>query len=144
MADQKAPTPAEIVIMAAGAVALIGSFLKFIGVGDIGKSAWGSGNFPIATLMVIFVVVMAVQIALTKFTNVNLPEIPGFSWVQVHLALGFVAALYAIAYLVVKTGGFERKIGFWLILIGCIGAFVGAILLSKERAGGAAPRPPTA
>jgi hypothetical protein len=137
MADQKTPTPAEITIMAGGAVALVGSFFTFIGNGDFGVSAWGGGNFPVVTLMALFAFVMAVQIALTKFTGVNLPSIPGFTWVQVHLALGFFAALYALGFLIVKISGEDRKIGFWLVFIGCIGAFVGAILLSKERSGGA-------
>ena len=57
------PTPGEITIMAAGAVALVFSFLKFykapVGPGHV--SAWGSGLFPVATLMVIFVVIMAVS-----------------------------------------------------------------------------------
>ena len=88
----RTPTPGEIVIMAAGVVALIFSFFDFYGADGFGKSVWGSGFFPIATLMVIFVIVMAVQIALTKFANVNLPPRPlGFTWEQIHLVLGFFA-----------------------------------------------------
>jgi hypothetical protein len=142
----KKPTPAEIVILASGAVALIFSFLKFFGVGDFGVSAWGSGLFPIATLMVIFVVAMAVVVALGLF-GVSLPDrLVGFTWTQVHLVLGFFAALYAIAFLIVDNGGSDRKIGFWGVLIGCLGAFVGAILLQREgtTSSGAPPAPPTA
>jgi hypothetical protein len=140
------PTPGEITIMVAGVVALIASFLDFYGLGDSGVSVWSSGLFPVATLMVIFVIIMAVHVALTRFASVNLPDqVAGFSWLQIHLVLGFFATLYALAYLVVKTGGADRKIGFWLILASCIAALVGAILLSKERAGGgASPTPPTA
>ncbi len=47
MADRQSPTPAEITIMAAGAVMLIFSFLHFAG----NTSAWGSHLFPIATLL---------------------------------------------------------------------------------------------
>jgi hypothetical protein len=139
MADQKTPSPGEIVIMSGGALALIFSFFDFVGIpGGGGISAWGKTNFPVVTLMVIFVVVMAAQIALTRFAGVNLPEqVAGFSWVQIHLALGFFAALDALAFLVRSNGGYDRKIGFWMILVGSIGAFVGAILLQKERAGGA-------
>jgi hypothetical protein len=141
------PTPGEITILAAGVVGLIASFLDFYGIGDAGSSVWSSGLFPVATLMVIFVIVMAVHVALTRFASVNLPDqVAGFSWVQIHLALGFFATLYALAYLVVKTGGVDRKIGFWLILAACIAALVGAILISKERVGGGTPptAPPTA
>ena len=62
MADRQSPTPAEITIMAAGAVMLIFSFLHFAG----NTSAWGSHLFPIATLLPIYGVLMALQIALTQ------------------------------------------------------------------------------
>ena len=76
MADATKPTPGEITIMAGGAVALIFSFFDFYSYrqlrGSGGTSVWGSGLFPVATLMVIFVVIMALQVALTKFAHVNL------------------------------------------------------------------------
>jgi hypothetical protein len=141
MADRKSPTPGEIIIMVSGGVALIFSFFDFYSVdtafGGNGISAWSSGLFPVATLMVIFVTVMALQIALTKFANVSLPErVAGLTWEQVHLVLGFFAALYAIAYLLVSKGSADFGIGFWFVLIGCIGALVGAVMLQRERTGG--------
>jgi len=147
MAEIKTPTPAAIVLMASGAVALVGSFLDFFGNDFGGASAWSSGLFPIATLMVIFAVVSGAVIALTRFAGVQLPsQVAGFSWMQIHLVLGFFAALYALAYLVVKTGGADRKIGFWLVLIACIGSLVGAIMLQKEgtSTGPGPSSPPTA
>ena len=142
------PTPGEITIMAAGVVALIFSFLKFykapVGPGHV--SAWGSGLFPVATLMVIFVVIMAAQIALAKFTNVVFPQrVLGFTMTQIHLVLGFFAALYAVAWLIRSKGGADFGIGFWFVLIACIAAFVGAILLLREREASppAPPSPPS-
>jgi len=139
MADAKSPTPGEITIMAAGVVALIFSFFDFysVDVGNFSSSAnvWSSGLFPVATLMVVFVVVMALQIGLTKFANLAFPDRPlGFTWEQIHLVLGFVAALYAVAYLLLNKGGASFGIGFWFILVACIAALVGAVLLMRERA----------
>ncbi|HEY7106240.1 MAG TPA: hypothetical protein VH986_07540 [Acidimicrobiia bacterium] len=147
MPDSKTPTPGEITIMAGGAVALIGSFLHFYSVdtsfGSGSVSAWGSGLFPVATLMVIFAVISAVLVAVTKFANVQLPErVLTFTWTQVYLVLGFFAALYAIAYLLVNKGGYDFGIGFWLILIGCLASLVGAILLLRERATTSGPGSP--
>jgi hypothetical protein len=143
---KKKPTPAEIVIMASGAVALIFSFFKFYGAGDFGTSAWGSGLFPTATLMAIFAAAMAVVVALGVF-GVSLPDrIVGFTWNQIHLVLGFFAALYAVAYLVVNTGLADKKVGFWGVLIGCLGALAGAIMLQREGSTSGAPpsAPPAA
>ncbi|HEX9504378.1 MAG TPA: hypothetical protein VGA62_00065 [Acidimicrobiia bacterium] len=145
MADSKNPTPGEITILAAGAVALIFSFFDFyksasISVGNAtygggGISVWSSGLFPVATLMVIFVVIMAVVVALTRFGNVALPDPPfALSWNQIHLMLGFFAALYALTWLIKSKGGVDFGIGFWFILIACIAALVGAVLLQREVA----------
>jgi hypothetical protein len=140
MPDSSRPTAGEITILAAGVVALVFSFFDFhtidvAGFSD-GASVWSSGLFPVAALMVIFVVIMALQIALTTFAHVSLPDRPlGFTWEQVHLVLGFFATLYSVAYLLQKRAGYDFGIGFWFILIASIAALVGAILLRGERAG---------
>src|ERR1700674_4708674 len=147
-------TPGEILIAAGGLVTFIFSFLHFYsapsvtvnipGVGSRSSgggsvNAWGSGLLPIATIIVIFCAVMAAQVILTKVANVDLgPGLAGFSWTQVHLALGFFAFLDGLAFLVVKKGGFDVGIGLIFILIGSGACLAGAVLLSRERAGSAA------
>jgi len=132
MADRQPPTPGEIVIMAAGAVMLIFSFLHFAG----DTSAWGSHLFPIATLLPIYGVIMALQVALTKFANVSLPDsILGLTWEQIHLALGLMAALMAIGWLLTDLG--DKQIGMWFEILGGLALAVGAFLLQRERHTGA-------
>ncbi len=136
MADTKSPTPGEITIMAAGAVMLIFSFLNFAGSGKFGVSAWGSGLFPIATLLPLYGLIMGLQIALTKFASVKLPDsVLGFTWEQIHLALGAMAALMAIGWLATNTG--DKQIGQWFEILGGIALVVGAVLLQRERNTGA-------
>jgi hypothetical protein len=133
MADRQSPTPAEITIMAAGAVMLIFSFLDFA----TKTSAWGSHLFPIATLLPLYGLVMAIHIALTKFASVKLPDsVLGFTWEQVHLALGSMAALMAIGWLLTDIPG-GKKIGAWFEILGGIALVVGALLLQRERNTGA-------
>jgi hypothetical protein len=132
MADRQSPTPAEIVIMAAGAVMLIFSFLHFAG----DTSAWGSHLFPIATLLPLYGVVMALQIVLTKFAGVSLSgSLIGFTWEQIHLALGAMAGLMAIGWLLTDTG--DKQIGEWFEILGGIALVVGAVMLQRERNTGA-------
>lgn len=142
-------TPGEIVIAAGALVVLIFSFFHFysspsisvnlpggrtLSGGGGGVSAWGDGLLPIATLIVVFCVVMGLQVVLSKVVNLDLgPGIAGFSWVQVHLALGFFAVIDSLAFLVVKRGGRDIGIGLIFILIGSVACFVGAILLRNER-----------
>ncbi|MDQ1508450.1 MAG: hypothetical protein QOG50_294, partial [Actinomycetota bacterium] len=50
--DGKAqPTTSELIIMIAGAVMLVASFLKFAQVDIKSANAWGQYLFPIATLL---------------------------------------------------------------------------------------------
>jgi len=111
---------------------LIFSFLNFAPK----TSAWASGLFPIATLLPLYGLVMALQIALTKFASVKLPDsVLGFTWEQVHLALGAMAALMAIGWLLTDTG--SKQIGQWFEILGGIALVVGAVLLQRERDTGA-------
>ena len=132
MADRHSLTPGEIVIMAAGGAMLVFSFLHFYG----DRSAWGSHLFPVATLLPIYGVVMAVQIALTKFGGVELPDsVVGFTWEQVHLSIGAMAGLMAVGWLLTDTG--DKQIGQWFEILGGIALLVGAVLLQRERNTGA-------
>jgi len=132
MADQKSLTPGEITIMAAAAVMLIFSFVSFAG----NTNSWGKGLFPIATLLPLYVLLMGLQIALTKFASLKLPHaVLGFSWEQIHLALGTMAALMAIGWLITDVG--SKQIGGWFEILGGIALVVGAVLIQRERNTGA-------
>ena len=133
MVDGKTqPTTSELIIMIAGAVMLVASFLDF----RVNTSTWGSGNFPIATLLPLYGVMMAAQIALTKFANVSLPDqIAGFTWEQVHLALGLLAGLMAVGWLLTDVG--DKQIGLWLEMLGGVALAVGAVMMQRERHTGA-------
>ena len=132
MADRQSPTPAEIVIMAAGAAMIVFSFADFASK----TSAWGTGLFPIATLLPVYGLVMALHIALTKYASVNLPaSVLGFTWEQVHLALGAMAGLMAIGWLVTDLG--DKQFGEWIEILGGIALVVGAVMLQRERNTGA-------
>lgn len=132
--NQTKLSPANIVILAAGVVMLIGSFLDFYKLSPFSTSAWGSGQgfgiFGIATVVVFCAVVMAAQVALSAFAaNVTLPDRPlGLTWDQVHLALGFQAALMMLAFLIRSKGPLDFGIGFWLMLLAGIALLVGAIM----------------
>ena len=132
MADRHSLTPGEIVIMAAGGAMLVFSFLYFYG----DRSAWGSHLFPVATLLPVYGVVMALQIALTKFAGVELPDsVVGFTWEQLQLTIGAMAGLMAIGWLLTDTG--DKQIGQWFEILGGIALLAGAVLLQRERNTGA-------
>lgn len=136
--NQTKLAPPNIVILAAGVVMLIGSFLNFYTYSFLGHSAsfsaWsganGLGLFGIATVVVLCGVVMAAQVGVSAFApNVNLPDkVLGLSWNQVHLALGFQAELMMLAFLIRSRGPLSFGIGFWLMLLAGIALMVGAIM----------------
>jgi hypothetical protein len=126
--------PPNLVILVAGAVMLVGSFLGFYTFSGFGRSvsdsAWSSGLFGIATVVVLCGFVMAAQVALSTFaTGVNIPDqVVGLSWDQVHLALGFQATLMMVAFLIQDHAGASLGIGFWFMLLSSIALLVGAIM----------------
>ena len=133
-------TPSGITILVAGVVVLLGSFLNFYELSFFGetegRNAWsGDLFFPVTIIPVLCAVAMALHIALTAFGSVSLPDrVLGLGWNQIHLALGFQAAIMMLAFLIQDKGGFDIAIGFWLMLLGSIALIVGAVLRQKEAA----------
>ena len=158
--DKLKASPGNLVIIVAGALMLIASFLDFnkysssgttvtvggqtIHVGgsaSVSYSAWGSHEFLIATIPVLLGVIMAVHVALVVFAhNVNLPErVLGFTWTQIHLVLAGQATLMMLAFLIRDTSPLGRGIGMYLMLIAAIALLVGAILRAREPQSSAPP-----
>jgi len=140
------PTVPDWIMMAGGVVCLLFSFFAFYSFASIDTSAWGSGLFPLATYVALFGVIVGGSVALMKFANVNLPEpILSFSWKQIRLALSIFAALLMIGFLILDTG-FDKAIGFWLMMLGAIALVVGSVMetigfdpQAAKAGGGAAP-----
>ena len=135
--------PANIVILASGAIMLIGSFLPFyrseangVSVGD--ANAWDHGFFLIATLAALLGVVMALQIGLEAFGNITMPNrILGLTWDQFHIVLSFQGLLLMLAFLFrrrldeVIVGTHVQVVlgtGYWLMIVGACGLVVGALM----------------
>ena len=139
-------SPANIVILAGGTVTLVGSFLNFYTYPGFNASAnaWSGGSgfgvFGIATVVVLCGIVMGAQVAVAAFaTGVRVPEkLLGLTWDQVHLALGFQAALMMLAFLVRSKSPLDFGIGFWLMLLAGIALLVGAIMRFVGAGGRAA------
>ncbi len=141
MADTKRGklTTGEIVIVAAGGVGLLASFFPWYTGTLLGTSfhigAWGTGLFPLATLVPILGTLMLVQVVVDKLTSVPLPARLGeFTWEQLHLVAAADAAVIVLCYLVrsrepATTFGF----GFFVDLLTTIGLVVGAVLIRGER-----------
>jgi hypothetical protein len=128
----KSPTPAEWTILVAGAVVLFASFLDF----QTGASVWSKYVFPVPALLPLYGVIMAVQILVTTLLGLRLrARVAGFTWEQIHLVLGLMAGLMAVAWLVTDTG--KKPIGQWLLIAGGAALAIGAIRLQRERHTGA-------
>ena len=130
--ERTAPTPGELTILIAGGVMFLASFLTFAG----DTSAWGSYFFPVATLLPIYGMVMAAQIALSRLLNASLPRrFFGYTWEQFHLVVGFLAALMAVGWFITDVG--PKGIGLWVEALGGIALAFGAVTLQRERNTGA-------
>src|SRR4051812_7743935 len=132
----KTPNPAEITVLAGAGVVLIFSFLSFYEISIAGFSdstnAWGTGLFPLATLIVLFAVVAGLLVGL-ELLGVNVPDrIATFSRTQVLLVCGGYATLQSLAYLIVDRSAADLGIGFYLMLLGSVAVLVGAIMIFRD------------
>jgi hypothetical protein len=133
---KKSPNPAEITVLAGAAVVLIFSFLSFYEVSAFGhsvsQSAWGTGLFPLATLIVVFAVIAGVLVLL-PVVGVTVPDrVATFTRGQILLLCGAFATIQSLGYLIVDKGGLDFGIGFWFMLLGSIAVLVGAVMLFRE------------
>lgn len=141
------PSPATLVLIGAGVVILIGSFLTVASSDGDGTSAWGEFMFPLYTLPALLGVVVAIEAAMSEFTGVRLPGLLGMSWSQIRLACSGWALLMLICFLfgrvVVAEADVSKGIGFWIMLIAAIGLVAGSVMREQES-GRPAPPPPAA
>ncbi len=146
--DKLKLSTANIVILVAGVVMLIASFLAFNKVslpsfneggihigGSHSYSVWSTHFFLIATIPALIGIVMAAHVALTAFApQVKLPEkVLGLTWTQIHLVLGFQATIMMLAFLIQSTSPLDKGIGLFLMLIAAIALLVGAVLRMQEK-----------
>jgi hypothetical protein len=130
------PNPAEITVLAGAGIVLIFSFLSFyeISLGGFSDStnAWGTGLFPLATLIVLFAVVAGLLVGL-ELLGVDVPDrIATFSRPQLLLVCGGFATLQSLAFLIVDHSAADLGIGFYLMLLGSVAVLVGAIMIFRE------------
>lgn len=131
-------TPGEFVIMTAGVLILIFSFLPWYHLdasnAQTDVTAWGHGLFPVAALVPVAGIVMALQVALDRVGRVSMSRrVSDFTWEQIHLVLALVALTIVVCYAGVDKGVFSFGLGYYLIFICSAGLVVGAVLLRNER-----------
>jgi hypothetical protein len=143
--DKLKVSTANLVILVAGVVLLIASFLDFnkfkYASLHTSYSAWSSHFFLIATIPALIGAVMAAQVAIEAFApGVRLPDrLLGLSWTQIDLVLGFQATIMMLAFLIQDTKPLDKGIGLYLMLLAAIALLVGAVLRMQEQPSGSAP-----
>ena len=115
-------TTTDLMLMVAGAVMLVGSFLDFSG----DSNAWDRVALPIVTLIPIYGLMMAVPILLSRLIGLRLPDLVfGFTWAQLNVVLSFFATLMSVAWLIASD---DNGAGMWLMLVGSAIALDGALV----------------
>jgi hypothetical protein len=120
---KRQPTVADIVMFVGGLVTLIFSFLDFFE----GENAWSSGLFPVTTIIAVLGLAMALFVALDLLAGFQLPTFLTFTYKQMYVTWGIVAAVFMLAWLILDTPA-DKKAGLYLMLIGSLAMAVGSIL----------------
>jgi len=148
------PTPAGIVILVSGFVIVIASFFAFytfktpqltfgstrVG-GTASFNAWDKVSlFPVSILPAICGLLMGTRVATLTWSDLRIADrVLGLAWQQLHLVLGFQAAIVMIAFLIRDNSALSFGFGFWLMLVASIGLAVGAVMLNREPATATGP-----
>jgi len=148
-------TQSERVIGISAIALFIFSFFPWYGKFSGSRNGWD--YFLFGVIPVLLGIIMVVQIALVRFSQTKLPDLP-ITWAQVHLIAGGLAALLVLLKLIIgdKVGGgtllgtpipsisLDRKFGIYLSFLATIGLVVGAFLKNQESAEAAPPAAPPA
>ena len=142
---QKMPLGEKIILIAAP-LFFIDSFLQWfkydLGLTTVSRSGW-SGDFSFLTIIATLVAVaMAVQIALVRFTSVQMPALPqgGLTWSRIHFGAAIYIAFAVLVRLLLgeSAGGFDadRSYGLFVAVILAAALVAGGFLLFQaERQG---------
>jgi hypothetical protein len=147
--DVKKLTLGDRVVVISGVLLFVFAFFKWFGIstsiGDFGYS--GYHYFLWGVIPVILGVVMIVQIGLARFSDTKLPSLGSFTWGQVHMVLGGLAAALILLKTIIGDDvngfGLDRKVGLFLGLLAALGLAGGGYLKMRDPADAGAT-PPTA
>lgn len=134
----------EKIILIAGPLLLIDSFLPWykvsvdFGFGKVSAnfSGWEDPGAIWSILATIIGVVMAVVVAVTRFTSVQMPALPaGVTWARVHLGLAALAGICILLKIVDESSHMTYGFFLGIILVGALiaGAF---LMFQEEQQGG--------
>lgn len=131
-------TTADRLVLGGGVAYLVFMFLPWYGLGGGSNNGWD--YFLGGVLPLILIAVMALQVALTRFSpETKVPDLP-LPWAQVHLIVGIVAFVLVLLRVIigssVDAGPFDvdldRKFGLVVALIAAAAVAAGGYLKSRE------------
>ena len=135
-------TTSDRLILGGGIVYLIAMFLPWWGIdtgfGDYANNGWD--YFLGGWVPLVLILIMAVHVAVTRFSpDTKIPDLP-VPWSQAYLVAGVVAAVIVVLRLIVPSdecaGGFcidlDRKFGIIIAVIAAICVAAGSSMKLKE------------
>ncbi len=126
-------TRGELIVLVAGPVTLLGSFLPFFSY-EGAINVWDAPIFPIATLIALLAIVAAGLVGLVRLGGLDLSRgALGFGYSELLLVVGASAGILAVAFLFSPRAGGGLGVGFILLLLGGVGSTVGAVLVANDR-----------
>lgn len=127
----------EKAVAGGGILMLIASFLpwyrvSFLGI-SVSANGWEDPGAFFSILAVIISVALAGAVLASKFGNVQLPALGGFSWGQAYLAGGALVALLIVLKFLNESS--SMSFGFFLGIIAAAAVAYGGFLLFSEDKG---------
>ncbi len=137
-------TLGEKIIVAAGVVLLIDSFLPWysidISIFHFSRNGWQAPNSFLSVLAILIGIAMAAQVLVARLGSVNMPDKVGsLGWGMVDLIAGAVAFLFVIIKWLNNTDW--TAYGLYIGIIATAALAFGGFTVAKERGDFPATRP---
>ena len=145
-------TRGEKVLACSALAFFVCSFVPWYGTNGYSRNGWSYIVFGIVPVLAAVVIVG--QIAISRFTDAELPD-PPITWGQVHLIAGGTAAVlvllrllitdkYDFHHFLVVIVSLHRKVGIYLAFVATLGMLAGGYLTSRETTPAPEPAAPPA
>jgi hypothetical protein len=117
---------ANLVLLGGSAITLLFSLFKFAGVGPFKYSAWSTDGLAFVSTIPAILALVTIVWTVLELAGVKLPaHVLSFTGTQLKATWAISSVGIMVAFL---TTDFDKKFGFWMMLLGTIAMTAGAVL----------------
>lgn len=117
---------ANLILLGGSVITLLFSVFKFAGAGSFGYSAWSTDGLAFVSTIPAILALAAIVWTVLELVGVKLPaQVLSFTGTQLKATWAISSLGIMLAFV---TTNFDKKFGFWMMLLGTMAMTAGAVL----------------